>query len=179
MSDASGIEQQPPELLRLLDSGNIPSELIENIPPEKRADFVHAVMGFRFEIEQVEHYSGMVPHPSVVERYEATLPGSADRILTMAEERQAASIDVERQQSQRSHSADMTIIQGFLRNERLGMVLIVVMALVIVLLGVRVIELGHSAEGFAMVAGAAGGIIIAFVKSYGHAQRQPADLESH
>lgn len=81
MSDESNIEDQPLDILELLANTPISPELIQDIPQEKRAEFLRAIVAFRLHIEQVEQYSGPIPHPSIVERYERTLPGSADRIL--------------------------------------------------------------------------------------------------
>ena len=36
--------------------------------------------------EMVEEYSGLIPHPRIVEGYENLCPGAADRILKMAED---------------------------------------------------------------------------------------------
>jgi len=93
VSGESNIEDQPADIADLLDNTPITPELIQDIPQDKRAELLRAMVAFRLEIEQVEQYSGPVPHPSIVERYERTLPGSADRILSMAEERQSANIE--------------------------------------------------------------------------------------
>ncbi|MBI1812728.1 DUF2335 domain-containing protein [Candidatus Peregrinibacteria bacterium] len=42
--------------------------------------------------EQTVSYSGPLPHPGDLERFERILPGAAERIMRMAEQRQ--SIDV-------------------------------------------------------------------------------------
>jgi uncharacterized membrane protein len=39
----------------------------------------------RAVLEERSEFSGPLPHPEIFERYEATCPGAADRILTMAE----------------------------------------------------------------------------------------------
>ncbi len=102
MTTSSRGDAEPLEIKDMLGENTIPAELIENMPQETRAELLRAIVAFQFEIEQVEHYTGMVPHPSLIERYEATLPGSADRILKMAEERQAANIDLEQQHGRNS-----------------------------------------------------------------------------
>lgn len=66
----------------------------------------------------------------------------------------------------------MTAIQGLIWNVRLGMFLVVGLLLAIVLIGMRIIELGHSAEGFAVIVGAACGIGIAYMKSLGRGTDQ-------
>ena len=133
---------------------------------------IRSIVAFRLEIEQVEQYSRLIPHPSIVERYERTLPGSADRILTMAEKQQTANIGLEQQDQQIRVRVDMATIQGFIWNVRLGMFLVVGLALAIVLIGMRIMELGHSAEGFAVIVGAACGIGIAYMKSLGRSRSQ-------
>ena len=35
--------------------------------------------------QEIEHYSGIIPHPNIVEGYEKICPGAADRILAMTE----------------------------------------------------------------------------------------------
>ena len=172
MSDESNFEDQPLDISELLGSTPISPELIQDIPQEKRAEFLRAIVAFRLQIEQVEQYSGPIPHPSIVERYEQTLPGSADRILSMAEEQQTANIEYERQDQQKRVQVDMTAIQGLIWNVRLGMFLVVGLALAIVLIGMRIMELGHSAEGFAVIVGAACGIGIAYMKSLGRGNDQ-------
>ena len=127
--------------------------MLNNIPQESRAEFLRALVQYRLEIEQVEQYSGPIPHPSIVERYEHTLPGSADRILAMAEERQAANIRLEDQHQQDRVRIDMATIQGLVWKVRLGMFLVVGLALAIVLIGMRIMEQEFSSEGFAMIVG--------------------------
>jgi len=61
----------------------------------------------------------------------------------------------------------MTAVQGLIWNVRLGMFLVVGLALAIVLIGMRIMEFGNSAEGFAVIVGAACGIGIADMKSLG------------
>lgn len=36
-----------------------------------------------------EEFSGPIPHPDIIEKYERIIPGSADRIITMAEKQAA------------------------------------------------------------------------------------------
>lgn len=57
------------------------------------------------------------------------------------------------------------------------MFLVVGLALVIVVIGMRIVELGHSAEGFAMIAGTACGVIVAYIKSLGRNRNRAGDLD--
>lgn len=96
----------------------------------------------------------------------------------MAEERQAASIGIEQQDHQDRVRIDMAAIQGLIWNVRLGMFLVVGLALAIALIGVRIMELGHSAEGFAVIVVAACGIGIAYMKSLGSARNQDVEPDN-
>ena len=178
MNDDRSIEDQSLDISDLLSGTPISSDLIQNLPQEKRAEIIQALAAFRLEIEQVEQYAGPIPHPSIVERYERTLSGSADRILAMAEERQAANIALEKQHQQDRVRIDMVTIQGLVWNVRLGMFLLVGLALAIVLIGMRIMEQGYSGQGFAMIVGAACGIIVAYVRSSGHSRNQNRQSEN-
>ena len=83
LSQAPGVSNRSP----------FPTELLHFVPTEKRAEFLRAIAAYRLEVERVEQYSGPIPHPFVAERYEATLAGSTDRILKMAEERQQRTLN--------------------------------------------------------------------------------------
>ena len=58
------------------------------------------------------------------------------------------------------------------------MFLLVGLALAIVLIGMRIMEQGYSGQGFAMIVGAACGIIVAYVKSVGHSRSQDRPSEN-
>lgn len=47
----------------------------------------------------ISTFSGPLPHPELLQGYESTLPGSAERIVAMAEKYQDHQIGLERQQS--------------------------------------------------------------------------------
>ena len=175
MSGDRDSEDQSLDINKLLGSSSVAEDFIKNLPQEEQDKFVRAILAIRLEIEQVEQYAGPIPHPSIVERYEQTLRGSANRILTMAEERQAANINIEKQHQQDRVRVDMAAIQGLVWNVRLGMFLVVGLALAIALIGMRIMEQGYSGQGFAMIVGAACGIIIAYVKSFGHSRNRDGE----
>jgi len=112
----------------------IPSELIHNIPEEKREQFVR-------EMILHEQYSGPIAHPRIIAGYERYLSGSADRILTMAEQ----------QQSHRMKLEDRGQAAAIQRDKR-AMYLGFVLALVMMGISLAVILSGFSLEGFGMIA---------------------------
>lgn len=63
----------------------------------------------RIDVYASEEFSGPLPHPVILERYERTLPGAADRILAMAE----------RQSEHRRHIEER-VLKANIRNEISG-----------------------------------------------------------
>lgn len=57
--------------------------ILDAVPKEKRKTVEAALMIMRSEI-----YSGPIPPPEAIEKYEKAQPGAADRILRMAERQQ-------------------------------------------------------------------------------------------
>ena len=159
------------------DSSSTPSDQGNDNLEEKRGSSAQEMAEARYQIAHLE-YTGSLPHPTIVEGYERLAPGSAARILTMVENREIHNLELESLRHSDQVRVDLTLIRGFLWNERLGMFLVVGLALAIVLIGMRIMELGRSAEGFAVIVGAACGIGIAYVKSSGPRRARPAATDS-
>ena len=81
----TAVEQSPDDDSPL---AHIPPELIRDIPEEKRELIIR-------EMILHEQYSGPIAHPRIIAGYERYLPGSADRILTMAEQQQSHRMELE------------------------------------------------------------------------------------
>ncbi len=105
----------------------ISADLIQHIPEEKRGEFIREI------ILQVEHYSGIIPHPSIVGRWERIMPGSAERILSLSEKHQERRMEMER-----------TMFAEFINREKLGMGLYFILALVMIIGGIVIILSGYS-----------------------------------
>ena len=78
-----------------------------------------------------EEFSGPIPHPDIIEKYERILPGSADRIITMAEKQAAHRQSMEKKMIE-SESRDglLGIIFAFLLGMGCLIACIVVVCLV-------------------------------------------------
>lgn len=59
-------------------------KVLESIPEEKR----NAIVSGIFAMVESRQFSGPLPAPEDIAKYEKTLPGSAERILSMAEKQQ-------------------------------------------------------------------------------------------
>lgn len=67
------------------------NDLLEAVPEDKKGTVYRALT-----IIQQESYEGPIPHPRIIREYERILPGSADRILSMAEKQQEHRIVIEK-----------------------------------------------------------------------------------
>jgi uncharacterized membrane protein len=74
--------QIPPQILQLLQSGTLPGGMAPRAIP----------LGAALQAQQTINWQGPYPPPDFVEHYEKILPGVFDRMITMAEELQAAQI---------------------------------------------------------------------------------------
>lgn len=133
----------------------IPDDLIEYIPEEKRGEFIREIS------LRVETYSGIIPHPSIVGRWESIMPGSADRILTLTEKHQENRMAIER-----------SMFADFIKREQLGMWFYFVIALVMMIGGIIIILSGHSTIGLAALAAPLATIAGSFIYSQRHSGRR-------
>lgn len=85
-------------------------------------------------------FRGPIPPPEILEAYERVLMGSADRILTMAEE-----------QSRHRKRLEEAVVKGGSRNQILGMTLAFMLSLVTIILGGFLIFHDKNLEGFGLV----------------------------
>lgn len=106
-----------------------------------------------------ESYSGPIPKPERLRDYEVTLPGAADRILTMAEQAASHRHDMQRG-SLELQTFDLRSAYG---RSRLGLYLGALVALAVVAVGAYMAFLGHSAEGAGVVISTVVGLAATFV----------------
>ena len=114
---------------------------IQKVPPDKNVITAHAIQ-----------FSGPLPAPGILKGYEEVEKGSANRIITMAEE-----------QMSHRHSIEKSIINTQTRNETLGIVLGFILALILVLIGSFLIYFDKNIEGFILVLTPIGTIIGLFI----------------
>lgn len=132
----------------------ISADLIQYIPEEKRGEFIREI------VLQVERYSGNIPHPSIVGRWERIMPGSADHILSLSENHQEHRMEIERR-----------VFDNFVKREQLGMWFYFVIALVMIVGGVIIILSGHSTVGLVALAAPVAALAGSFLYSH-HSTRQ-------
>lgn len=113
----------------------------DGLPPEERAEHRRMFLGeFYRKTVEIEATSGPIPPPTMIANYEKALPGSADRILKMAEDQQA-----------HRHELERTNLQANISSEKRGTWIGGAIALIVVLGSFFLIAIGKSIEGFGTI----------------------------
>ena len=89
---------------------------------------------------QAEFFSGPIPPPSYLARYNDVVPNGADRIISMAE-----------RQSSHRESMERDVVDGNLRSQSRGQTQAFILALVVILGGIYIMATGKSGWGFAAI----------------------------
>jgi uncharacterized membrane protein len=116
---------------------------------------------------QAATFSGPLPPPEVLERYNLTLPGAAERIIKMAE-------------SQHEHRMDLEsrVIQANIKAQKLGTVLGFVVAVIAVAGGLWLVHEGKSIAGVATVITSVAALVGAFAYGKHGQQKELAEKSS-
>lgn len=108
-------------------------------------------------VTSVEHFSGPIPHPSIIAGYEQILPGSADRILKMAET-----------QIQHRHSIEDKMSSADSRDSLLGIIAAWTICIACLIgggfLACKAPNVVGNVCGVLMASGGIAGVISAFLK---------------
>jgi uncharacterized membrane protein len=97
-------------------------------------------------------FSGPLPHPTVLEGYEKTLPGAAERVIKMAENQAAHRQGIEK-----------VVINSDSRNATLGVIFAFIIAMTGLVFAYRLVMAGHGAEGTVIGALDLGALVGIFV----------------
>lgn len=103
-------------------------EELEKKPRDEQKEFLFQV------IRQEEHHQGPLPHPKILEGYEKTCPGAADRIITMAEKQQDHRMEMEK-----------SVITAGNRDSKLGIICGTLVCIAVVIAGVVMTFASNSA----------------------------------
>ncbi len=112
------------------------------------------------EIRLERSFSGPLPPPEALARYNDVLPNAAERILTMAES-----------QHQHRQSLESRVVESNVRAQHLGVILGFIVAMTAIGGGIYLAAIGKSASGVTAIIGALVALVGTFV--YGkRAQRK-------
>jgi uncharacterized membrane protein len=110
-----------------------------------------------------QHFSGPLPPPEMLRKYEDLLPGSADRVISMAE-----------RQSVHRQALEAKVVNSNCSNERLGMLLGFGVVVLVVSAGTYAVSIGKDITGMGAIVTALASLVGVFV--YGKSQ-QKKELE--
>ena len=103
------------------------------------------------EIQQIQHYSGIIPHPSIVEGYEKVCAGAADRILVMTENELKNKQELERMEQENINQCRLRILEIEAKNSRYGQVLGFIILFTMIAGGFFLVYIGRSIGGYATI----------------------------
>ena len=108
-------------------------------------------------------FSGPLPPPEALERYNQVLPGAAERIIAMAE-------------SQHSHRQELEkhVIKSNVSAQKLGTILGFIVSMTVVLGGMFLVHEGKSGEGLAAILTALASLVGVFLYSKREQQKDLA-----
>lgn len=128
------------------DAEGIPAslqEFVDVMPDEKKQDFLNALVS----IERSSSFAGPLPHPDLYGGYEKILPGSANRILAMAEKQLDCDAEV-RKMEQKTNSE---IVKGVNSAQKRGQYMGFAVVIFVAVLAAFMSYLGHDGIGMVFV----------------------------
>lgn len=122
-------------------------------PEERhRAEILHAAV-------EISRFSGPLPHPEDLAKYEQVLPGSADRIISMAE-----------QQAEHRRTLEKTVILSNVTLQQWGLGCAFVLAMTAITGGIWLSSKGMSGTGLTAIISALVALVGVFV--YGKSEQK-------
>ncbi|MGL5279354.1 MAG: DUF2335 domain-containing protein [Cetobacterium sp.] len=107
--------------------------------------------GQEVKLVHQEAYQGPLPHPDLLVKYEEIIPGSAERILSMAEKEQ-----------QHRHQLENEVIKKEIAQKGRGLNFGFTLALLIIVIGAYLLIIDKSLQGFSLILGSIAMIIAPF-----------------
>jgi uncharacterized membrane protein len=100
----------------------------------------------------MRQWSGPLPHPEALERYNQIVPSAAERIIKMAETQHDHRIKIEK-----------NVVDSNIAAQRLGTILGFIVAMTAILGGIFLVYVGKEATGIASIVTALVGLVGVFV----------------
>lgn len=90
-------------------------------------------------------FSGPIPPPEVIKKYEEAIPGSGNRIISMAEN-----------QSKHRQKLEQSVVSSNIHNEKIGMYLAFALTIVFMIIGAALVIFDKSVVGWLAIFGPGG-----------------------
>jgi uncharacterized membrane protein len=124
-------------------------------------------------ISKVEQFSGPMPPPALLSHYEDICPGSADRMLRMAEQE----AEHRRKTEEKIVNAQIEYSNKHFAEARCGQICALLITLSALAAGVYTAVNGHEIAGSVIGVGGIGGIVTTFI--FGRRDKQPQEANGH
>lgn len=98
-----------------------------------------------------EQYSGIIPHPNIINGYEKNCPGATDRILTMTENQLKCNQELARKNQDSINECRKEALKSEIQNIKRGQTLGFILLLVMVIGGFLLIILGKEIGGYVSI----------------------------
>ena len=85
--------------------------------------------------QHIKHYSGIIPHPEIVEGYEKNCPGATDRILAMTENQLKSSQEIELSEQKNINECRLTMLKSDIEYNKRGQIFGFVLLLTMIIGG--------------------------------------------
>lgn len=175
----------------------VPEEVLERIPVDEREEFARKLSAFGIRITGEEHYSGPLHPAAEAERWDALVPGTAERnfklyeqqqiklmetqgrVLTITEESARFEMEIGRQQQKDSVTLTRTELKNSADEVKRGQWFAFLVVILIIFGGFLMIHLGHDGGGIASLLVAAASVASIFVSQYTRSRRIASRSQSH
>lgn len=146
-------------------SPNLKKTTAKEEPPKEAKAVAEEHKEFREEITEIkaflQHFSGPLPPPDAFAKYEQTLEGAANRILTMAEKQQ-----------EHRQATEKKIVRSNIINEKLGLIFGIIVALAAIGSGAYCASIQQTWAAVVIGGGGVVGLITAFVQGSREIKRE-------
>ena len=102
-------------------------------------------------IQQQEQYSGIIPHPSIIEGYEKNCSGATDRILAMTENQLKSNQELSKLDQENINECRKEALRAEIENVKRGQILGFILILIMLLGGFILVIPGKDAGGYASI----------------------------
>jgi uncharacterized membrane protein len=116
---------------------------------------------------QSMHFSGPLPPPELLAKYNEATPGGAERVLAMAEK-----------QSNHRQELEKQVVDANCRAQRTGSVYGFLICMASLASGTFLIYVGKSAQGLVPIIGALGGLVAVFIVGKNKQQKELVEKSS-
>ena len=110
-----------------------------------------------------QHFSGPIPHPIVLEHYEAISPGAADRIIALAESETKHRHSMEIKMLEADIQTSQNSLNHIAREVKTGQILGFFIGIFAISAGVYITINGHPVSGALFGTGGVLGLVTAFI----------------